>query len=538
MEKMSVLINTLSPVIISAEGNISLLTATLHYIPGAMMRGIIAKRYIEEQNLGKKAHLNSDFSRLFFDKLRFGDANPWVKNERAFPLPCSLQKAKGAGKEAPPVQDLLQAKPADVSTGFKSLSGYGILQDETITLTKVQTGLSFHLSRTSPQERLTGSSRDGNIFNYEYLESGQSFGGYILGDKADLWQLKNALRLQDNALNCRLGHSRYAEYGEGEIIFGDIESLIAATESDLKDSSILLRLDSHYIPEPSWQGDAASLLTPVATEMGADFVLEKIYSRPWEGDNFVGVWKMPRPRAYGLAAGTVFRLRKNTSWTAEDLTRLTNMLYRGIGQRREEGFGQLRIWPWRENLELAAKALAPVATSDVFPARLVAMVEKVLASRLLEQIKIYAGEDAASLRTSGDSAHFFARMLTLLDEAQNDKQAKNLPETFRKILQAQGSHRDNLKHDKEKGSTPLEKKLTSVEVQGLPLEDYLLRDKLPYGEPRRSWRQDLAGAKDLMTDLKINPADFDLKSAQYFFAYWHTFFRLARKKVVAVRRES
>ena len=71
MQMMKVRIRTKAPMILSAPGHTSVMTATQDSFSGSVLRGIFATRFIKAAALGNAAHENDDFMRLFYGGLRF-----------------------------------------------------------------------------------------------------------------------------------------------------------------------------------------------------------------------------------------------------------------------------------------------------------------------------------------------------------------------------------------------------------------------------------------------------------------------------------
>ncbi len=546
MEKIEVMIETLSPVVLSAVSNSTVMTDTRRNIPGTVLRGILAERYICNRGLGRNAHLDEGFRRLFFHRLRFVDANPSEGGQRSFVLSLSMQKEKArSGKEAPKIQDLLKTDcPVD---GYKSFRGRAVLQEGKLKTVDVATSISLHMSRSEDQERLVGSSQSGKIFNYESIDVGQVFQGSILGEKEDLDALMQALALENGVLDCQVGRSRYVQYGACRMRFLPMEHLAAVTAADLRENGILLRLDTAFLPTCEYQGTSDRMLQAVADAMGAEhFEILQVHAASEEVENFVGIWKMKHPRQYGLAAGSVFLLkRRDGDWSAEELERLSSLLYQGIGLRREEGFGQLRVWPWQDyGLSVPEKKQQgdgePMedASCRKLPESLKKQVKRILEQRILEQLRVYAGEDVAAMRLPAGSTHFFARLLDMMERVRGEDSLRN---SLAKLLEEESSHRDDRIHDKEKERTPFARKMAEIYVRGNSLEEYLHgRIFLPYEEASgRSWKKDVGGQDTcdrLMKDVGLAEADFALDDGKYFYEYWHGVFRLARKKATKARR--
>ncbi len=545
MEKIDVIVETMSPVVLSATSNSTIMTDTQSCISGTVLRGILAERYIRSQGLGKEAHRDEGFRRLFFDRLRFVDANPSEEGQRSFVIPFSMQREKAKdGKAVPRIQDLAQEKqPED---GYKSLRGCAIIRDGKLKLVDVSKSISMHISRSESKERLVGSSKSGKIFNYESIDAGQFFQGSILGEREDLESLVRALDLEDGIMDCQIGRSRYVQYGACRIKFLPVSQLPGVAMADICDNGILLRLDTAYLPEPGYRGTADDLLQAVSAAMGSEkFTIQRVHAAAEEVNNFVGVWKMKYPRQYGLAAGTVFLLScKEGTWSNIDLECLGNLIYQGIGMRREEGFGQLRIWPWQK-YELFASShsdrdvngAAQEVLQQNLPESLKVQVKNILRQRILEQLRVYAGEDVEAMRIPSGSTHFFNRLLDMLERVRG-KESVRL--SLKELLVEESSHRDALKHDKAKERTPFECKLADIDVRDYSLEEYLHgRIPMPYEESAgRMWQKDIGGEdaySKLLNEIGLDDDAFVLDDGEYFYEYWHGVFRLARKKATKAK---
>lgn len=94
MRKIPLTIEALSPLVLTAGSQGAILTESGDAISGSIVRGMIAARFIEAQNLGRAAHESEAFRRLFAGALKFSAAYPSKGGESAMRLPLSLQKDK------------------------------------------------------------------------------------------------------------------------------------------------------------------------------------------------------------------------------------------------------------------------------------------------------------------------------------------------------------------------------------------------------------------------------------------------------------
>lgn len=523
MKQIQVTLKTLSPVVLSAMSNATVMTASHDYFSGSILRGIFAKRYIAEQNLGDKAHEDAEFVHLFFDSLRFTAAHPLVAGKRTFPAPFSLQRSKD-GKH---LLDLLheEGKP-----GFKSLKGFIAVDHNEISSAQVVKTINLHMSRNDQKnkdgkERLAGRSLAGGIYNYEAIDAGQTFMANIYGEEDDLLALQKALTSQK--WQCFAGRSKYTQYGHCEIQLGQIEP-VSENTIEVQNNAICLRLDAPLLQSGRDISSVEQGLSVVAEAMNAktgnEFSVcvqpQKVFAKTEAIENFVGIWGMKRPRVQALAAGTVFFLQKDEAWTEKDKEALASLLYAGAGSRTEEGFGQLRLWP-NQHWQLATAEVTENKSKRVVQNKEVQkLAVAIIKQHLLEQAQIWAAEDVQEAKRyfPENSAHFFSRLNALLGA---------------KSAGAQEHLRYGITVEMGNPSTPFAKGLQRIAIRERKLQWYLMEanlSEMPYNQ--RNW-QELADDLQLPKIFQAISVDNGLSklqaSADLFYVYWHWFFRYARK---------
>ena len=522
MQMMKVRIRTKAPMILSAPGHTSVMTATQDSFSGSVLRGIFAARFIEIAALGKAAHENDDFMRLFYGGLRFVDAYPVepLTQTRAIPLPLSVQRAKDGSA----ICDLMYGE-APRDGGFKSMRGFAAVCDKGLHPVAVQKEIRLHISRSdlnggSGKERLAGRSMDGGIYNYEAIAQGQSFEGLICGTVEELRLLCGTIGTE--TFSCCAGRSKYTQYGQCEITVMPAEDIPLPPIPT--EERFCLRCETPFLPHRAVPGDARSMLDEVVAALnagtGGGFLLAEeqrsIYAQAEDIDNFVGTWGMRRPRETALGAGTVFAVRKTGGWQPGDMEAVNAVLCSGVGRRTEEGFGQLRIWDGRGLCCIAQDPPAPAARKLCTESKRIA--EQIILAHIIEQIRVLAAEDAGRARRTfpPDASHAFAR----LDSALGIR-PQGACERIRQIVW------------ETKEGMPLGKMLENVKIEGRPLRSYLgeiIHEEMPYAARER---QNVTADQDLIdAEKEIFVRDGTaalLKREEVFYAYWHTFFRFARK---------
>lgn len=572
MKQLKVTVKTESPIVLTTESNATVMTGTHDVVSGSILRGVLAAQYIDACGLGKKAHQNEEFRRLFFGALRFTDANIACPDDdkRSFAIPLSMQKEKAkAGQteagQTEAVEDLMRVDSP--KKGMKSFGGYAVLTDDNLIKTvSAAKDVSLHMSRASEEERKKGRSEDGGIYNYESIDARQTFIGWVIGEDADISALRAHVASE---FKCRVGRSKFTQYGRCSVKFGELEDVPALIAADLENGSVILRLDSPLLfdgadePQPNEAGQGKIVTAPKALGLivralnartGSNaFSLGKVFAAGAEIENYVGVWGMKRPREQALAAGTVFSVGKDGDWTEQDFDALTDVMYRGVGRRTEEGFGQLRHWPivtgkWTKPKTSGNKEPAPLLFKKASE-ETAKIARKAFERRLAEQIRLYAAEDAKNAKYDralynskeeglSGLTHFFSRLDHLLDAEQNARGADG-----RKQGKTEGLRESYRKTLKAVVRPPMENNLRKVCIaaSGRSLYDMLLENsELPVSG--RRWMEDVgtkeARTKAFMDVVGLEENMFDLTDGQYFYEYWHSFFRSARKRAVTKQEEA
>ena len=318
MRKIPLTIEALSPIVLTAGSQGAILTESGDAISGSIVRGMIAARFIEVQNLDRAAHESEAFRRLFAGALKFSAAYPSKGGESAMRLPLSLQKDKLSSALAD-----LSASDGTALKGYKPLKGCGIVRGAAIERVETAKNISLHMSRDEDGERLAGKSTEGGIYSYESLLPGQAFCGEIVGEAADIQELLTSIDCEDGAFLSQIGKSRSTQYGLCRIALNAPAPLEPLAQS-LLSSTLRLRLATPLLSDAAFSRNAREVLdeeflAPLKESAESDdFSLGRIFAASASASNFVGVWNMHRPAQFALAAGSLFELKKETPWSETD----------------------------------------------------------------------------------------------------------------------------------------------------------------------------------------------------------------------------
>lgn len=510
MHRIKIFIRTLSPLVLSSTSNSTVMTETHSSLSGSVIRGIMAAHFVKANNLINEAH-DLDFREIFFGGLKFLAATPEIASQRSFVLPLSLQSGKAGTSDADKVQDLLaDEKPA---RGYKSFRGFAILDGGKFFKAQIKTNMFMHMSRSGERERLEGKSIDGAIYNYEAIDAGQNFCGEVIGDDKTLSKFRDKMNLDGGKMIAYVGRSRFTQYGKCLVTFGDVERVPAQNFSD----KIFLLLDAPLIPADDCFISAEKILqTEIVDKLGEKFSLGKVFASAVEVENFVVPWGMKRPRVMALAAGTVFELNARTL-TGDDKKFLAEKIFAGFGMRTEEGFGQLRLWTPSNSFTKGALLDEKISTPKNFSDDTISIAKKILTAHLLEQVRLYAHEDAEKLRPQlkrGNWTHFFSRLDNLLSSV--DK--KNLRENFKARLELE-----------IRGGSHFEERLKNLRMANEQkfFDVLTCRSPLPVDSRTKSNEIEFKKLQPLLNEIKLSPEDFS--SDAIHFEYLKNYFRFTRK---------
>lgn len=454
MKQLRLEITTKSPVIITSEDSAQVLTGTKTYFTGTMIRGMLAELFIKAKDLGTTAHENEEFRKLFFNNLVFTNAYPEVQGERSFPLPKSLQRDKTATK----IIDLLDN---DGEPGFKGFSGMGVIKENKIHLASVASSIHFHMSRQGDTERFQGKSKDGGIYNYESIDAGQTFIAYIYGEEEVLKSLESELPWVKDKLSVRCGRSRRTGYGLCNISKGKIENLLSG---DLKligmsianTKSLRLRLDSTLLGTQRLGATLHGINgigQTVLKELNEVFHPKKFsiegidntaFGATEKIQGFIGIWGVYRPEAMGLSAGSILQIRTEDKLTDDELHTLHELLHKGLGERCEEGFGQLRFWvpdkgldiePTKNDSKDTVQAPKEISTSTK------ELIQKIVDDQIIESIRKQAYQDVQHNATQLRKAdrHTYAQLESyikpLVETPENLPIDENIEDGIKRIME-------------------------------------------------------------------------------------------------------
>jgi CRISPR-associated protein Csx10 len=360
--------------------------STLDYIPGTVARGAFAAAWLARNGVSKPGTpQREEFLRLFEGPVRFGAL---LRAGTEF-APLSLMVHKYPANDNCAVREYDRAVSDDVPPSCKQCDSPFEPQKPGL-----RGGRPDKKRRTSVSIGEGGIARSGQLFTRESLQAGQDFTGALLvPDATDIEILRSLGPV-------RVG-GRRTTHGLATVTIRETTPVPAV---QVHDGKLIIRLrspgifvDSHGrpIPEPD-QAELAHVLGTGAKVEGRWF--------RWQQ---VGGWHaasgLPKPAELAVAPGSTYVICTDEPVAQ---SRLTALGLRGLGLRRNEGFGDLAPSPVLErgSQEREAERLRRRRLMDqVVAVRRIQVVRPQAWKSLLAALSSYVAGDtgrAAGLRAS------------------------------------------------------------------------------------------------------------------------------------------
>jgi CRISPR-associated protein Csx10 len=360
-------------------------------IPGKALRGALAHRAAQQldlQDTGSDTY--AAFVDLFLrDAVRFPTLYPLLNADKkdpghypVIPTPgdgfgCKVYKKHQVqwGTQAGEVE-----KCPECGNPVKGIrSGFYLLHTNP-KVQKPETVTEMHI-QVDPQSNRV---QEGQLFDYAALAPGQYFAGELHCANATAWEQFKACTgvEEEQAFSLWLGKGTRRGYGKVSVwvekiakdtphfsVYHLLEERVAVGEQE-----ITLTLLSDTIVRDQW-GRYFTGFTPEWLNKALGFPVEiadsLAYSSTTVIDGFNDQWRLPRRRVVALTAGSTVRLKVAGGLTQENWKALEKLECEGIGERRNEGYGQVAINHATQidasqldgTVQLIPKGLSPVERS-------------------------------------------------------------------------------------------------------------------------------------------------------------------------------
>ena len=336
-------LQTITPILITSTAGEANTVNTERHIPGTSMLGSFAQRYIAHNNL-IKPHEDPVFRQWFLlGGLRFTNAciSSDSSDERFlyFPAPLSLAMDKYGPKLRPTYDRLFVGKDVMRKKRAKAVkSGFFRSVNQGFESRNVATRLNFHHARNAE----TGTPEDEKFFNFESIEAGARFTGYIFGKRKNVEDFL-VFQQKHPEQHLYIGRSKTAQYGKVRmnkpVVIPEMLSEIPGWNTDKleidDDDCIALTLLSDMILYNKY-GFSSTRLDNLQDRLPGRLLPEKSFIKTGRVENFNSIWSLPRPTEVCFCAGSCFLLKASD----DDEKTLIDLQRQGLGERLQEGFGR------------------------------------------------------------------------------------------------------------------------------------------------------------------------------------------------------
>lgn len=384
-------LKNLQPLCVSSEAAQGNIRPTLDYIPGGTLRGALA------------AHLNATHPDMSSERLHALLLDDQLRFRNLYPL-ASSDDQDSNGRDSYPLPQT--ARACKLFGGFKTNDSEHGVEDGLLPLLRYRLGgetavlphrLCTHKDCDLPLEPFSGfyanapkvnyqqvqpskrfvtqtaidprreAVRPSNLFTVEVLDEGQTFAGYIsLANEADEQWFSEQVCATGTTL--RIGYGRTRGMGLMEIIDYEITPQGYWEEMPLEKRISIFNEQAQTLNCPIPQGHTLFSITLLSDtilrdphfrylqNISQDVLAQEIdpklansvHQATFASTRTIAGWsspqKLPRPMARALTVGSVFVFQ--TPLSIDELVSVlqeTAVETHGIGERREEGFGQLVV---------------------------------------------------------------------------------------------------------------------------------------------------------------------------------------------------
>jgi len=314
-------------------------TATLNYIPGSAMRGIIVNALAADEDF---AYIKQA---LFSTQVRFLNAYPVIEDKELIPSPKGFYEDKTENRKKK-IQNIVIDGSFQEGLKRSSIGDYCYFSNGCIYYYQPESGTDMKIKMN------LGDNEKRNVFRNEYLVPGQRFAGFIALEiekelnktadaRVDIANLADRIRKVFER-PVMIGNGRLAGMGkclvESCINYDGLPFTEYMAQGSLDGECYMMLLSDTVMRNEN--GELCGInKTALETQMGVtklEYDLCATYTTNVKGFNRKWGGKIPSAIMYGK--GSVFHLTYQESFKAENVLRLMD---RGIGIRRNEGFGRV-----------------------------------------------------------------------------------------------------------------------------------------------------------------------------------------------------
>lgn len=376
-------------------------TSSLSYIPGSVIRGIVAARLGDPESHPDR--FRAFHTLVLGGQVRYLNAYPYCLGHRTLPRPLSLRSEKGGlyGAEEQ-VWDLAAFGEDNWPRESLQVPRFGYISFAAARPCGVSPSLGVHLHHQRDRKYGRPRKDHGTVFQYVFLKAGQSFVGNVClcgQSEQEIDDLSERIKmlLKRPLMFGRSWHSGYG--GNADIVWLEQQEREVIGESVIRNDISAGEVFRVILTSPCViRSPATGQYDPSAFEAE---LLRRLSGRAEPVMRFYGFeiaggfnkkWKTETTQALALSAGSVLLLRAKERIPLRDVKLLE---HEGIGERLAEGYGRLSFLDEpASQMTVATEVTGEPVRPEGEPPELVRFIERRLLARALRR---RAEETAARL---------------------------------------------------------------------------------------------------------------------------------------------
>ena len=410
--KLQYKIKNTSPLIITKGSNDANLVRTYDYINGGSLLGFFAGSFIKKKNLiPSEGYQNPDFYDFFLSgKIKFENAYITDSNEKIYyKTPLYIQQIKNS--------ENIVNLTAQESNESSSSIGYSYINDNNEVIKKeISKKINFHHER----DRNTGTSKEGKIFNYESIDEGQTFSGYITGEEN---LIKTFFKYFSEVKSINIGKSTTAQYSR--CIFEIKET---TTDKINYENIELLEGESQFIiqflsptiinNDNGFYSTNLKDLEKYIKDIDSNFEISKAFLKTEIIKSFISIWKLPNINNFAIAEGSSILIKSNKAIDNDLIQKLIELEKNGFGEKTNYGFGKINIIDVYQNKLKLSKNTKKIDKPKEITTTIQTILKNVFFEELEKEIMKKAFADFSKFTPYGIKKSFFNKISDILNASE------------------------------------------------------------------------------------------------------------------------
>ena len=370
-------------------------TSALRYITGTAIRGYVISALYKE--LGEEAFENVK-AKLLSSSVRFTNAYPCLRVKEddrdeeyvdLIPVPAGFYEDKSEKHFA----NVLETGDIPGNMKRAGIGQFCRIKDGTIYGYNVTSGSDMKNNLN------TGEQDDQKIFRSEYIERGHTFAGYIFVEDQELVSLIKGVFTDE----IRIGSGRNQASGRCRVVDpihaadNDFPGAAWACKGDLKSPVYMELLSDTVMRNKDGEYCGLDLEALEGILDVENLEIERCATSVRDVQGYNQVWRVRTPSAVMYQKGSTFRLTFEGIISRKKIRKVTE---KGIGVRRNEGFGQVLFLGAYESIKEKKVDKTPLhhMISEV-------KEEKVKKLSIEEMVKALSDTERACLRIISTAAY-------------------------------------------------------------------------------------------------------------------------------------